>query len=202
MVHDPADTPADRSFTDRLLHRTFGQPRGLLGRLGGWVMAGGKDATIEWVLEQLSIRPTDRVLEIGFGPGDGIRMAAQATSEGSVAGVDHSTVMVRMARDRNATAVDAGNVDLRHGRASELPFETDSFEAAFSVNSMQLWPDVHAGLDELQRVLVPGGTAAFGFTHHAKQNPNELVDVLMSAGFESIELHERNRAICAVVVTA
>ncbi|UPM42203.1 class I SAM-dependent methyltransferase [Halocatena salina] len=199
MAHGSEDTPADRTLTERLLYRVFGQPRGLLGRLGGWMMAGRKDVTIEWVVEQLSIRPTDRVLEIGFGPGDGIQMATRAAPEGYVAGVDHSALMVRMARERNATAVAAGSVDLRHGRASELPFETDSFETAFSINSMQLWPDVHAGLDELQRVLIPDGRAAFGFTHHAKQPPDELVDTLLSAGFESVELHERDRAICAVV---
>ncbi len=78
------------------------------------------------------------MVEVGFGPGDGVRLAAETASDGFVAGVDYSELMVRKARERNAAAIEAGTVDLRYGRASELPFEADSFDKAFSINSMQL----------------------------------------------------------------
>lgn len=189
----------EKTLTERLLYRAFGRPTGLLGRIGGWILAGGKDEMIEWMLELLSVQPTDRVLEIGFGPGDGVGLAAETASDGFVTGVDYSELMVQTARERNAAAIERGTVDLRYGRASDLPFDADSFETAFSINSMQLWPDTQAGLEELQRVLVPGGTAAFGFTHHANQSPEDVERILSSAGFETVRIHERDGTFCAVV---
>lgn len=199
MPSDPAGANGERTITERLLYRAFGRPTGLLGRIGGWILAGGKDEMIEWVVGLLSVQPTDRVIEVGFGPGDGVRLTAETASDGFVAGVDYSEQMVRTARERNAAAIEQGTVNLRYGRASELPFEADSFEKAFSINSMQLWPDVQAGLEELQRVLTPDGTAAFGATPHANQSPEDLTRILTSAGFEAVQIHERDREICAVV---
>lgn len=199
MTSSPESETEEKTLTERLLYRAFGRPTGLLGRIGGWILAGGKDEMIEWMLELLSVQPTDRVLEVGFGPGDGVYLASQAASDGFVAGVDYSKLMVQTARERNAAAIEQGTVDLRYGRASDLPYEADSFETAFSINSMQLWSDTQAGLQELQRVLVPGGTAAFGFTHHANQSPEDVERILSSAGFEGIRIHERGRTFCAVV---
>lgn len=199
MPSDPEGPNGAKTLTERILYRAFGLPTGPLGRIGGWILAGGKDEMIEWMIELLSVQPTDRVVEVGFGPGDGVRLAAETASDGFVAGVDYSELMVRKARERNAAAIEAGTVDLRYGRASDLPFEADSFEKAFSINSMQLWPDVQAGLEELQRVLTPDGTAAFGATPHAKHSPEDLTRILSSAGFEAVRIHERDRGICAIV---
>lgn len=49
----------------------FGHPRGPLGHLAGWIM-GARASNRErsrWAVSLLDIEPTDRVLEIGFGPG-------------------------------------------------------------------------------------------------------------------------------------
>jgi ubiquinone/menaquinone biosynthesis C-methylase UbiE len=55
----------------------------------------------------LDVRPTDRVLEIGFGPGLAIAELARRITRGRVYGIDHSAVMVRQAGKRNAAAVHA-----------------------------------------------------------------------------------------------
>lgn len=49
----------------------FGRPRGLLGRLAGRIMAsrGSNLARNQWAVELLEVRPDDRILEVGFGPG-------------------------------------------------------------------------------------------------------------------------------------
>jgi 16S rRNA A1518/A1519 N6-dimethyltransferase RsmA/KsgA/DIM1 with predicted DNA glycosylase/AP lyase activity len=52
-----------------LLMRMFGRPKGVLGRLGGVIMARvNRDAAAQ-VIEVLDVRPDDKVLEVGFGPG-------------------------------------------------------------------------------------------------------------------------------------
>lgn len=198
MAHDPETTPDDMTLTETILYRMFGRPTGLLGRLGGRVMAGGKTDTIEWVLELLSVQPTDSVLEIGFGPGDGVRLASTAAPEGFVAGVDYSRPMVEMACDRNAAAIETGRVELRYGSAADLPYEDDTFEKAFSINSMQAWPDACGSLREIRRVLKPDGTVALAFTPHANQSRDELMNTLPKAGFDDGQLHEIEHGICAV----
>lgn len=51
--------------------RQFGQPRGAAGKVAGWVMAhrSSNRRRNKWVVSLLDVRSTDRVLEIGFGPG-------------------------------------------------------------------------------------------------------------------------------------
>ncbi len=181
-----------------LLRRAFAEPRGVLGRIGGRVMARTNDDAVRRTLSLLDVRPTDRVLEVGFGPGVGIERASAAASEGFVAGVDASEAMVDQARRRNAAAIASGRVDLRLGSALDLPFDDESFDAAFSVNSMQVWPDAAAGLREIRRVLKPGGRVAVAFTPRAGQPTDELVGLLSRAGFESVQLEEGTAATCAL----
>ena len=71
-----------------VLIRTFGRPKGVLGRLGGIVMARTNQTCAAWVIDLLAIHRNDKVLEVGFGPGVGIRLLAGLASAGNVAGVD------------------------------------------------------------------------------------------------------------------
>jgi len=182
-----------------LLHRMFGQPRGIAGHIGGRLMTGkDKRAMAEWVLSEMAIEPTDRILEVGFGPGLGIEVASAATPDGFVAGIDYSHEMVEMARKRNAVAVDAGNVDLRYDSADEIPSEDAVFDKIFSINSMQVWPDAAAGLREMRRVLKPGGRIAIAFTPIAGQSRDELRPLLEMVGFDDIRVEEREIGVCAI----
>ena len=85
----------------------FLRPHGLGGRAAGWVMAkrGSNRERNIWAVGLLDVQPHDRVLEIGFGPGIAIQEFARHATSGLVVGVDHSEVMVRQARKRNAAAV-------------------------------------------------------------------------------------------------
>jgi SAM-dependent methyltransferase len=157
------------SITPTILLRAFGRPRGVLGRLGGLIMARTNRDCAAWVIGLLGIQPGDAVLEIGFGPGVGIEQAANATSAGHVAGVDPSDEMVAQATARNASAIARGRVDLRRGSVASLSFANNSFDKAFAINSMQVWPDAMAGLREIRRVVKSGGMVALGFTPYSGQ---------------------------------
>ncbi|WGS21533.1 MULTISPECIES: class I SAM-dependent methyltransferase [unclassified Bradyrhizobium] len=163
--------------------RAFGRPQGLLGRLGGAIMARMNAECGAWVVELLEVEPDDRVLEVGFGPGAAMQHLSGLVSAGSIAGVDPSAEMVEQARSRNAAAVRSGRVDLQLGSVERLPFGDNSFDKALAINSMQVWPVAIAGLREISRVLKPGGRIALGFTAYSGQ-PNEgLAEKLTSAGF-------------------
>ena len=176
--------------------RMFGQPRGLLGRLGGVIMAYTNDACGVWVTDLLNVASNEIVLEVGFGPGTAItRLSALAAH---VEGVDASREMVAQAKARNAVALKSGRVELRHGSVEDLPFAGDTFHKAMAVNAMQIWPDAIAGLREMRRVLKSGGTIALGFTPYSGQPNKGLIEKLSAAGFIRPRVVAKNKNFCAL----
>jgi ubiquinone/menaquinone biosynthesis C-methylase UbiE len=113
-----------------------------------------------WAVELLGVEPTDRVLEIGFGPGIAIRELSRRATRGLVCGVDHSEVMLRQARRRNRDAVRAGRVDLRCASAERLPAFEEPFDKVLAVNNMGMWREPEERLKELRSLIRPGGRIA------------------------------------------
>lgn len=187
-------------WRDQLLMQMFGRPQGLLGRIGGVILAQEKRDFFPWVIEQLAAQPGDQVLEVGFGPGVAISHLVKQAVAAHIAGVDYSEVMLQQASRRNAAAIAAGKVELRYGSALALPFADETFTCAFSINSMQLWPDAAAGLRELARVLKPGGRLALGFTAHAGQAAEPLPALVTAAGFAQAHLIHHPHGIGLVAI--
>jgi ubiquinone/menaquinone biosynthesis C-methylase UbiE len=185
-------------YARSILMRMFGHPRGALGRLGGVIMARTNAKAAMEVVDLLDIRPSDKVLEVGFGPGVGIQLLAERASAGHVAGIDLSGEMREQAVARNAAAVRGGRVDLRRGSVEALPFPDAMFDHAVAINSMQVWPDAVLGLREVRRVLKPGGHVALGFTVHSGQAESGVAEVLAAVGFRNARILERNQLFCAV----
>jgi len=179
-----------------LLMRMFGCSRGLLGRFGGIIMARTNEECGNWVVSLLEVQSADSVLEIGFGPGVAIKRLLMLADR--VAGVDPSPEMIAQAQARNAPAVATGRVELRRGAAARLPFESNTFDKAVAVNSMQVWPDAIAGLRELRRVLKPGGRVALGFTPYSGQKNEAVAEKLEAAGFVNAHVVEKEKNFCAL----
>ncbi len=186
------------SILHNILLRTFGRPRGLLGRVGGIIMTRTNQKCAAWVVDLLNTQPNDRVLEVGYGPGVGIELLAKAAPEGHVAGVDYSAEMVEQAAARNMKAIEKGRVDLRHGSVECLPFADNTFDEAMAINSMQVWPDSAAGLREIGRVLKSGGKVALGFTPYSGQSKSGLPEMLMAAAFTDVKVVETELGFCAL----
>lgn len=142
--------------------RQFGHPRGIGGRLAGWVMAhrSSNRERNRWVASLLDVQPDDRVLEIGFGPGVAIAELSRRATRGIVYGVDHSDVMVRRATRHNAAAVRAGRVRLVRAPVEDLPAFDEPLDVVLAVNSLGFWPEPGRRLVELRALLRPGGRIA------------------------------------------
>ena len=183
---------------DRILLRMFGRPQGLLGRLGGIMLARINRPFAQEIVTLLDVRPAERVLEVGFGPGVGIALLASAAPERKIAGVDPSAEMVGQATARNAAVIATGDVDLRQGSVESMPFEDGAFDTVLAINSMQVWPDATAGLREIRRVLTTGGRVALGFTPNARQPKAGVIELLSSAGFGAARLVDLRGGFCAL----
>lgn len=160
----------------------FRRPSGWAGRLAGWIMARRASNVRRslMTLELLGIAQSDRVLEIGCGPGVAIAAVARMAVDGHVVGVDHSETMVVMARRRNSAAITAGRVSIEWGRAEEFPVGEHSFDKVFAVNVFQFWADPSAVLRRVRRCLAPGGRIAI--THQPRQRRATQSDVDAAAG--------------------
>jgi arsenite methyltransferase len=109
------------------------------------------------VLEALALRPGERVLDIGSGPGYlACEMAQAVGAGGRVHGIDASPSMLAIAR-RRSCGPGAAPVELAEGNAASLPFPDASFDAAVSTQVYEYVADMEAALSEARRVLVPGG---------------------------------------------
>ncbi|MCB9478024.1 MAG: class I SAM-dependent methyltransferase [Deltaproteobacteria bacterium] len=176
----------------------FGRPRGVVGRFVGWFMASRNPARGDWGLELLDVGPEDNVLEIGFGPGVFLEKAAARTS-GHVAGVDHSDVMVAQAKRRNKATIAEGRMRVVQGDASSLPFPDAHFDRVLSINSYHHWHDPAAAMNEIARVLKPGGAVVIVEQAMAKDATDEasraigrdVVERMNVAGFSNVETRER-----------
>jgi ubiquinone/menaquinone biosynthesis C-methylase UbiE len=185
----------------KIFELMFGTPRGPLGALGGMIMARLTGPRCDWTIAFLDIQRTDRVLEVGCGSGVALQKASALASDGVVIGVDPSTVMIRQARKRNAAAIHEGRVKLEQASAMTLPFPDETFDKAFSVNSVQLWPDHVTGLREIRRVLKGGGRAAITFQPINVRAEEEiqlagknLLTWFTAAGFKQVQLEKEVRS--------
>ena len=140
------------------------KPEGKLGKIVvPFLMNMANRQLIDWTIDLLDIQPTDRVLELGFGPGFGIRKVASIATEGLVAGVDFSEIMVQKAQKRNALAIARGQVDLKQGDVSSLPYDNQTFDKVIAIQLIYFCLPTYVFLKESQRVLKPGGKIAISF---------------------------------------
>jgi demethylmenaquinone methyltransferase/2-methoxy-6-polyprenyl-1,4-benzoquinol methylase len=77
-----------------------------------------------------------------------------------VVGIDQSAEMLATARERVARAGLEARIELRHGRAEELPFADGTFDALTFTYLLRYVDDPAATLRELARVVRSGGTIA------------------------------------------
>lgn len=145
-----------------MIARQFRQPRGLLGALAGVIMANrpSNRRRNAWAVERLDVKPDDRVLEIGCGPGFAIELVAARLDTGCVVGIDHSPVMIEQARRRNRAGVDAGKVELAMRGIDDLPVTLGGFTKIIAVNVLQFLPDLNAACAAITDIMAPGAMLA------------------------------------------
>jgi SAM-dependent methyltransferase len=109
------------------------------------------------------LRPGDRVVDVGCGAGiDSLVAAKKVGPEGWVIGVDMTPSMLEKARHAAGEARLENIVEFREGYAEALPVEDDWADVVISNGVLNLMPDKDAALEEMSRVLKPGGRLQIG----------------------------------------
>lgn len=115
------------------------------------------EPVVDGVIARAALRAGEPVLDLGTGTGSVAERAAPIVGpSGQVTGVDISPEMLALARDRLSTSGSA-HVDLREGRAEEIPAEAATFDVVLACLSMMYVIDRAAAAREIARVLRPSG---------------------------------------------
>jgi len=166
---------------------SFAHPRGLRGRLAALIMAATSGLNVTEVAALVPLRAGQQVLEVGYGPGTLLAALHNRPEHPRLVGVDPAPEMLRIAARRVPDA------DLRLGQASATGLDTASIDHVVSVNTVAIWPDLEVGLDELARVLRPGGSLLLGWHNAAARSPVARRLALPYAALDRIEIGIRAR---------
>jgi SAM-dependent methyltransferase len=182
------------------------KPTGRFGTFYAGLMNIGHSQVTRWGLRHVLINKNDTILDIGCGGGKTVNTLAKMATEGKIYGIDYSEVSVAVATNTNKRFINAGRVDILHASVESLPFPDDMFDLATAVESYYFWPDLVNNLEEIRRVLKPGGSLILinacyrgerfekrnsnlarigGFTYHL---PEEFRVFLRNAGYSSIQI--------------
>jgi SAM-dependent methyltransferase len=182
--------------------------RPALGQVAKGFTGPGMGEEIRIARLLLGLRPGDGVLDVACGPGNFSRAFAKAVGDsGLVVGIDASrTMLERGAADLRRSGLE--NLMLVRGSALELPFVDDSFDGVCCFAALHLFEEPLDGLDEMARVLTPGGRIALMTSVQRQLGPRgplkplterlsgmrvfgqqEIVEALQERGF--VDVHQR-----------
>ena len=126
-----------------------------------WATAGKDEGmarrhwhTAKHALARMPVEAGDRILDLGTGSGYALRALRETADVGPSVGLDGAPEMLHNARDRT----DDGALAFVGGEFTALPFATGSFDHVWSMEAFYYAPDPVACLEEVRRVLRPGGT--------------------------------------------
>ncbi|HNS86133.1 MAG TPA: class I SAM-dependent methyltransferase [Parvularculaceae bacterium] len=192
----------------------FKKPTGAVGAIAGAVMASrpSNRKRNRWTIGLLEINPADHVFELGCGPGFALALAADKAPKGFVTGVDHSPVMILMARKRVDRALRAGRCNLVIGDDSQLCAFEDALDAVYSANVVQFLPDTQRYFSRAFKALKKGGRMATTYQPRGA-NPTDAqadamavqcADLANKAGFSSVRIErlalDGAGAVCALAL--
>lgn len=177
--------PGQRLMVSRalpLIYERLWRPLGgrlLMGALGPSMIGERRMA-----LEMLDIAPGETVLDVACGPGNFSRAFARAAgADGLVVGLDASrTMLAQAARDEVAYV---------RGDAGDLPFRDGAFDAVCCFAALYLIEAPLRAVDEIVRVLAPGGRVALLSSVGRGPVPAAATDVLVR-GLSGIRVFGRD----------
>jgi ubiquinone/menaquinone biosynthesis C-methylase UbiE len=120
----------------------------------------------ERIANAARLRPGDRLLDVACGTGVLARTAAiRVGPKGSVVGLDINPGMLSVA------CRIAPDIEWQQGSAESLPYESETFDVVVSQFGLMFFADQRAALQEMIRVLAPGGRLAVAVFDSLDHNP-------------------------------
>jgi demethylmenaquinone methyltransferase/2-methoxy-6-polyprenyl-1,4-benzoquinol methylase len=139
------------------VHRMFDRIAHRYDLLNHLLSANRDRAWRRQLVELLPPGDSIRVLDIATGTADQLIALHRSSRVSEGVGIDPADKMLAVGREKIARLGLNGSLSLRHGSAEELPFDSDSFDAATISFGIRNVTDVSRSLSEMHRVLRSNG---------------------------------------------
>jgi len=156
----------------------------------------GEYPTNRLAVDELDLPPDAVVVDVGCGTGYALRHASQELTRGRLIGIDPVPRMIEIARERTLGHPHSARIEFRVGYAESMPVEDEAADVVFAFDSVDHWQDVNRGLEEIRRILRPGGTLAIVKDRSvpgAGEMGRVVAETVRSAGFSAIDKREISR---------
>ena len=173
------------------------KPEGFFGKIMVNGMNGcGHAAMANWALSSLQIKEDSQILDIGCGGGGNIARLLKRCPNGTVTGIDYSSVSVEKSKKVNAQAIQEGRCEVVEGSVASLPFEEEAFDTVTAFETIYFWPDIEHCFNEVKKVLKAGGTFVIVNEDDGLSGTNEkwekIIDGMHTYNPQEIRLHLTN----------
>ena len=176
----------------------FKKPSGLFGMLSSRRMIKGNKDKYEKLIRYLDLQPQNNLLEIGYGPGVGINMIAQACPSCTIHGIDFSNLMFKKAARYNSQYLENNTVFLQYGDFLKTPIISKEFDKIFCSNVIYFWNELHNPFEKVFSLLKTGGAfyIYMATRETLKKAPDnvfnkyaieQVLEALKLAGFAEVE---------------
>jgi ubiquinone/menaquinone biosynthesis C-methylase UbiE len=126
-------------------------------------------ARLEAIVDQLGIRPDNRVLEIGCGHGVAATMVCERLDSGRLTAIDRSAKMIEAAARRNAAHVEAGKAEFVVVSLEDVDLGDRRFDVIFAVRVGLFHREPERANALAERWLAPGGRVRAFFDPPARR---------------------------------
>lgn len=133
-----------------------------------------------------------KILDIATGTGD-LAIAALRLKPDKVIGIDISEGMLRKGREKLKKKRLLDKIELIQGDSEEIPFEDVSFDALMVAFGVRNFENLQKGLNEMFRVLKPGGLLLFLNFHnqHFSLSSRSIIFIFLRFFLKSEKLSRR-----------
>ena len=159
------------------IYKQFGNPEGNLGRFVGWLMLIKNRDRAKWTIEKLNFKPTDFILEVGYGSGAAFKTVANQLTSGFIAGIDHSPVMLEQATTKNKKFIESKKADLNCGTVWDLNYPDEYFDIIFGSNVHFFWEDPTMEFQKLYSYLKPAGRLIMVFQPRWAKSEEQVKEI-------------------------
>ena len=162
-------------------------PKGKMGKELGHIMWDSNKNMVERAISALKITKRNRILEIGPGNGQHLGEILGRGLDTRYFGLDISETMIAEAKQINKKFIEGRKAlfELYDGKC--IPFVHNFFDRILTVNTIYFWDTPELFLNELYRVLKPGGIIVITFVHANTMRSLPFVD-------DSFELYDIPRS--------
>ena len=146
-----------KNFLNKIVAKQLRRPNGFLAGRVGREMNKTNSFLYDFTIKEMRVADHDEILEIGFGNGMFFGKIFSAANNVTLSGLDFSPEMVKAAAANNPLTSNNGKLTLRLGSSDKIPFPDNSFDKVFCINVIYFWEEPAVHLQEICRVLKPGG---------------------------------------------